>query len=193
MYSRDGLEQRTFRPGPRAVNAVAFAPGGDALAAADVHGTVSVWDLASGRQTVRFPGPDRAADCLEFAPDGMTLVASSSLLSYPLVCEPGTGRARPVAAGLSNLNGAIAFAPDGRTLAMAGGDGSVLLWGLDSRQVRAVLPGRHSMIWALAFTPDGRWLASGGDDLTIRLWHVPETAVGEPSTPFSSPPRTGGR
>jgi WD40 repeat protein len=75
---------------------------------------------------------------------------------------------------------------------MAGGDGSIHLWDVVSSRVRAVFPGHHSMIWALAFSPDGRCLASGGDDLTIRLWHVPETEGGEPSTPFSSPRRTGG-
>jgi WD40 repeat protein len=170
VYSADGREALTVRAAPCAVNAVAFAPGGRALAAADVDGSVSVWDLPGGRPIVRFPRSDRPTDCLEFAPDGKTLVATSIGLPCPLLYDPEAGRARAVAPGLRNLYGAVAFAPDGRTLAMAGGDGSILLWDLPARRSRAVLTGHRGLVWALAFSPDGRRLASGGDDRTGRLW-----------------------
>ncbi|HEX4787632.1 MAG TPA: WD40 repeat domain-containing protein [Actinospica sp.] len=71
---------------------------------------------------------------------------------------------------------ALAFAPDGRLLALGGERATVDLWDAYEDRAPAELSGhrrslRGSVVGALAFSPDGRLLASGGYDKTVRLWN----------------------
>ena len=67
---------------------------------------------------------------------------------------------------------AVAFSPDGRTLASASHHQAVLLWDLATGQPTRSLAGHESGVNGLAFSPDGLTLASAGTDKTVRLWDV---------------------
>jgi WD40 repeat protein len=66
---------------------------------------------------------------------------------------------------------ALAFAPDGRTLATGSFDKTLRLWDLATGAARE-LRGHEMIVVQAAFSPDGRVLASTGLDHTIRLWDV---------------------
>ena len=67
---------------------------------------------------------------------------------------------------------ALAYSPDGATLATAGEDGEVKLWDTAGGRERVTLTGHSDMVNALAFSPAGRTLATASLDATVKLWDV---------------------
>jgi len=70
----------------------------------------------------------------------------------------------------------MAFAPDGKTLASVGIDGSLRLWSVPVRAEVAVLYDHTDWVQTVAFTPDGRWLITGSRDKTVKLRRIPSLA-----------------
>ena len=110
---------------------------------------------------------------VKYSPDGTRLAVATSIGVW--LYDTSTDTELNFFSEVPDYVEAIAFSPDGRTLASSGYSPNhiIRLWNIDTGELRGTLDG-YEEILALAFSPDGTVLATsgGGPDYPIRLWSI---------------------
>lgn len=167
------------------LDAIAFSPDGETLATASGDSrTVTLWDVATGREKVCLDGHQDPIWSVAFSPDGRRLASASGRV--PAMTDPDdhehVGEVRfwdlsgPQPTPESNFAGhrygivATAFSPDGATLLTGGFDRTARLWNVADGRERATLEGHEGWVAAVAFSPDGSLVATGSHDQLIKIW-----------------------
>jgi WD40 repeat protein len=163
------------------VSGMAFSPDGRTVAV--INPGLEVWDVADrahpkllnythGDDTVG--GADPA-----FSPDGRVLATCGGAVTLWNVADPARfTQIAVLPADRSGVN-AVAFSPDGHTLASGLGDGTVILWNVTdpARATHiATLTGQAGNLTAVSFSPDGHLLASASPNGTVFLWNLADPA-----------------
>src|SRR5262249_8472918 len=150
--------------GPKkALVSVAYSPDGQHVAAGNPFEPIHLWDVRTGKLVRRFD-QQQGGMALKFSADGKLLAGACQDGGVHL-WEVATGKELPKLTGYRGWVNAVAFAPDGATLALAGADSQVIyLWDVATAKERRPAGGHHGLIFTLAYSPDGRLLATGGGD-----------------------------
>jgi WD40 repeat protein len=161
------------------VRTVAFSPTGEMFASAGIDTktgrSIRLWDAMDFkeiRMLKALSGQGDDARGLTFSPDGSLLAAPISGTREVLIWNVARGTVLQSIPKQKDIE-AVAFSPDGKTLASAGGFGYIGLWDIDKRQALHPLPDYHSQpISGLAMTHDGAKVVTCGLDGAARLWDV---------------------
>jgi WD40 repeat protein len=164
-----GSEPTRLEPGG-SVEAIGFTPDAKRLVIGTARGLLHLYD----RARAEYPHTQEA----HRNADGLRCLAHHP--SRPLIATGGwDGAVRTwTADSLQRVgrfeNGreaitALAFSPDGTTLAAAGFGGSIYLLDAHTCKPRTTLKDYASVL-ALAYSPDGNWLATAGGGGPISLW-----------------------
>lgn len=162
----------------REVLSVAFAGDGNTLASCGVDNTVRLWDVAAGKEIKQLAQEKNWPIAVALTPDGKTLAMWNGQEVALLDCASGKEMHRSKATvnaswtdrdtGMSTVKG-LAFAPDGRTLAVWTEHQKTTLLDRTGKEIRSIPDGG-----AVGFSADGKTLVTGGapGSFAIRLWDV---------------------
>jgi WD40 repeat protein len=144
---------------------------------------VALWDVATGRSLGRIGGRipvgdvafDPTGSRVAFIPEGWDEAADTYVRTMNVEIWDVVGRSR-----VTTLKGtpgdtggyAVAFTPDGRTLASGGITGDVSVWDVHTGRLVHRLEQGSAGVLTLDFSADGRTLAVSGHEPVASLWDV---------------------
>lgn len=175
------------------LNDLSLAGDGSTLAVIGEDGQVRVFDLPSGALTQSLGPNSNGAIAVVLDANGTRVAAGdgngiqvwdtrTGELVHTLApyCEDETKTTRAACdeaeedwLGHEEQVTALAFSPDGQTLASGSADTSIIFWDVEAGKVEWTSIGHWATVTRMVFNPDGRSMLSGGEDNKIRTWRVP--------------------
>lgn len=158
---------REFRAVSRRLQTIAFSPDGKRMLAGDSRGTISDWEVDTGRRLPDLANQSGIVTAIAVASDGQTAAAAWdtgmarvwSLTSQAKFCE---------LLRLDRHAGILTLRPGTRQLLIAAEPHAAALWDVpDPARLAPVLS--QKQVSAIAFSPDGEQAITGSRDKTVRL------------------------
>jgi WD40 repeat protein len=114
-----------------------------------------------------------AALNVAISPDGRLMAVTPDRYAIRVYDRVDKKRLYNLHTSFTGAVNALAFSPDGFTLASGHYDGMVRLWDMRNGMLLLEFPS-GAVVQSLAFSPDGRMIATGGSfqDSLVRLWSV---------------------
>jgi WD40 repeat protein len=177
----------------RCFGGVAFSPDGKTLAAGGYLAQdagqgkaradrLRLWDVTTGKVTLRLNAQDDLAAGVAFSPDGGTVAAECAdvLVAYDVRTAKQTFSETISMTDYPHPTHGVEFSPDGRLLAamvFAGPYATptryrLLVFDRATRGRVLDLPGPSAWTTNLAFSPDGARLAAGCERDSVKVWEV---------------------
>jgi WD40 repeat protein len=186
-----GKEKAALQADAGFVYAVAFGDG-KLLASGHYDGGIRLWDSGTAKTQAVLKGHTRSVTCLAFSPNGKLLASGSRdetariwdiATGKAVACLKHAGRVR-ISIHLSSATVCgVAFSGDGKAVASAAGENTVLLWDVARAEQKGTLQGQSDHAQAVSRSRSGNLLALGNYNGpgTVTLWDV---AAGRPKVTF---------
>lgn len=171
IWDLNNEQERIRLPGNGSkIEALEFSPDGSLLAAASVDNSITLWDLATVKQTQVLA--DEHHQSLAFSPDGALL---ASLDDRVHVWEVQTANLLVDVSNSTNPNhpaAGLIFDSDGKFLAF-GADNLIELLEIPTGEMLRLWSAKTACLASLDFDRRSRYLNSSSKDGRIRVWEVP--------------------
>jgi WD40 repeat protein len=169
------------KPGQGDLQLAEFSPDGSKLAVLIKNGkgddwTLAIYESATGRVLATCTGRPRKISCILFAPDGESVLMDGAEAVQRWWFNRSKSRSPQSLAGHLDEAWAVAFSPDGKTLATGSDDtepdDTIKLWDAGTGRLMRGWRTGEGTISALAFSPDGQTLASAAfcPTANVKLW-----------------------
>jgi len=208
---------RTYSGHDASVTACSFTPDSKFIVSGSTNGDLRLWDVQTQDSGLHIAyecdGHDLGVNGCEFSPcPPVKADNGSSTMQYLLATcgnddvvrlfnvVVGSNYAFVLDAELRSHNTNInccRFSPNGKLLASASGDKTVIVWNVSTRTIMMTLRGHQRFVTSCAFSTCNNYLASGSNDKTILVWKIgnnlvpnqsPTSVVVEPKTVIITPP-----
>ncbi|RCJ21644.1 hypothetical protein A6S26_22945 [Nostoc sp. ATCC 43529] len=168
-FQNTAFDKSVFAKSLKSVYSLALSPDGKLLATGDISGQIHLWQVADGKNLLRFKGHEGWVWTVTFSPDGQTL-ASGGHDGLVKLWNIQTGECLKILDKHTDIVCSVSFSSDGQTLASGSQDTSIRLWNVRLGKCLKTLHGHADGVWSVSFNPDGKILASASLDGSIRLW-----------------------
>jgi len=153
---------------------IAFSPKGRFLASGGKHGSVKVWNTATGMPTASMVGHDGVQRLMAvvFSPNG-SLLATAGYDPSVKVWDVRTAELQGTIPHELRVH-SLAYNPAGTILASGGAesDFGVILRNTANGEILTTLAGHDGVILDIAFSPDGKLVVSGSVDKALCIWEL---------------------
>lgn len=150
------------------VSAVAFNPDGSRLAVASADKTVSVWDTATWKETLRLKGHTDYVSAVAWSPDGKQMLTGSFDHTAKL-WDATTGAELLALKGHKGVVMAVTFVPSGKHFFTGDVSGRLTQWEARTGRIVESQPANDSWVNALSVAWNGS-VASAGSDNAINFF-----------------------